>query len=669
MASRLDALGDTIYFMFFGDPSDYARLEGFPSYTYHTSTLSNRWLWISIVVSLVSFLGNLDRKRWLYALTAVAISPLAYRILWPLYIGYEPQFRELCNGYRHELHELYGEYWDLLHGLCSVSRYLLLGLYIVFRSLLDGLKGNAFSFLELTQLVAEVVLACYGKLSTMLAPVRPQLSVLISAPLQEELAEQVAEHPRSPLRVRPPRERVERSLPPSHSAPRTEYESILAYEKHMRHKSWGQLRTLGKKDHSKMWRINVSGRREGFDDDYDITPGFDVDPTQVPLLETPEWERIVSGPRTPVSAAKLEGFVALKGPGSKVLEVQVMKTWAITSNWLCKRDGDKDEQWQKVRETILDCWETCNRLRTKRIARLEIGISEETTGFVLGAMHLSMYDILECLELQFHDQTKFGAPSQSLEQFGRQYAAALQSVTVELAGMANDYPENPTVCTMARLAAKTNRIVDRWKKDLEFFATGASIPNGHQDSETTGHQTSGKAGTMEALAIIEDWLHICKMWETTSKDRFTDMVRQQYTRPTSSLDRMARQMSELKSFPSKTSELAVPDVYQDKLVFVASVMKKKCKQLGELAEVSRFYFLTTAIRQCEQAMRQKNSKPQDRGSAGPTEGKKPETKAEPGQDRATKRMEPKPEGIKQEFLAKLERLGKEARQKEYGIGE
>ena len=409
------------------------------------------WLCICAVLAAASYLGNLDRRRWMYALTAAFLSPILYKAFWPLrncWLEDEAVTDMILTGV------------SLI--LAAATQYLI-----------SEHVGHPFAPHTRQWIVLQDLQIPSTPLVTQNEPAPPPLVV------------HLAKRPRWLIGVKP---KELRKLLPKHPVldPKDlcNYLDIQIEEKRMRTVPWRVLRKQ-KRKHSTPGRLLLDSawqRREGFNEDYDVTPGglvaavpslaepHEQDVTAVELPSTPAWARIDRTPPPPLSAARLDEFVAPPGPGERVLKVQVMASWKPIGDWLGDPTVDADEKWKTVRETVGSWKETCIRLHTKRIARYSIGTSMDTTQIVLGPMHLSMHDVLDFIELALREQNKVRELEKNLERFGTEYNAALKEIALQLIRMSKDYPHNKLIATMARLAARIKRAADWRRKELEWFA-------------------------------------------------------------------------------------------------------------------------------------------------------------------------------------------------------
>lgn len=305
---------------------------------------------------------------------------------------------------------------------------------------------------------------------------------------------------------------------------------------------------------------------------------------------------------------------------------------------------DKDEKWNKVCETIGRWAVTCNHLTFSRIARYNIGTSADTTELVLGPMHLSMHDLREFFEVILQEQEM--DPTTALVRFGKEQHGAIRMVAVSLVQMAKDYPQNSLVVTMARLAAKIKKSAEWWRKKVEWNLAETTDPEGLRGPSGAGFGIDLELGIGEATAMIDDWNHNCKLWSLTSTSRFTSMVQQQCSEPTSSLARMARQILALRTFANAGTGMSLHEQSQGQLVFIVSVLEKKCKELGQTAAETQFDKLVAGFRYCAAILRPARNAGAHAQSEGLDDPSTSVSKA------------------KHDFMTKLLKLGQEERDKQ-----
>ena len=546
------------------------------------------WLAILAVLASISYAGNLDRRWWFYILTVVFLSPAAYRAFWPFrnFVQDDEVVRDLAlNG---------------VSLLCAAVLIFLGGL--IYRG---------------------AVCAWVPKAEILVFIPPPQIPIPFSCEpdgsgeqeKEAETAESVPQFERRPSRPRgrkPPRLNVTRFSSAANENDR--YSAISAAKKRMNTEPWRKMRsrqpsttslaTPGVTVHKSPKSVPESPGR--------VPPAGQEAEDPKPAADGPPISNDGVPEKLPTPDLLGPFLSRPERPSPLTLEIQVLKTWEPISSWLLDPTVDSTEKWSKVLQTI-DGWaKTCENLRMKRIARYSIGVSSETAEIVLGPMSMSMRDMLDFFHYVANDQSQC---RNTFRRFGphglEKVYDELGVVKSELQLMSSDYISNETITTIAGLARKVDTASRTLKRKLQFVA--------RQNAEELAHQAANERffreickdsipiTLREACAIIEDWHHICTLWEQMDANRFYAMVEEQCRRANSSLARMGTQMLALLKFSLREDRGRVggqlPEERQEQLRSVVSVLDARMEPLGQLPATAQCGELVVGVRQCARNLR------------------------------------------------------------------
>lgn len=130
-----------------------------------------------------------------------------------------------------------------------------------------------------------------------------------------------ARRPRHLLRPKPKKLKLNPNLSRQEDSEETwDWTAIVKKEKRLRSVPWRSLRQERKE--GRPGELDTAGAQNTaeFDEHHDATPAATPMDTGPP--PTPDWARVGRSPPTPLSAATLDNFIAPKGPGNLVMQVQ-----------------------------------------------------------------------------------------------------------------------------------------------------------------------------------------------------------------------------------------------------------------------------------------------------------------------------------------------------------
>lgn len=253
------------------------------------------WVSVCTVIALMSYAGNLDRKWWLYGVTGAALSPIAYRTFWPL--------RDLCRD-------------DETVAERTLTAIALLLATAIIRSRLYASLALPFA-------------PSHGIIPTIPEPAMPKTEIDDPESIPEPLTYLYAKRPKWPLRIRPLK--LSPQYLSSGCCDSCHCRTVEHEQQQLGKMSWSKLRARSYLRHAATQNVNSpkAGRLAGLGEANHVRPSYPQHTMPSPVgtsqpmddvvPSTPEWAKVDRMPPTPLSAAKLEHFVATKEPSPVVL--------------------------------------------------------------------------------------------------------------------------------------------------------------------------------------------------------------------------------------------------------------------------------------------------------------------------------------------------------------